>query len=367
LSQNAALPAALMAVVRRAAGGYNLVLETVDNVKSVEPGPSAPLIERRGLEALGERLGADRRRVFVICGASARHVERLDPALSGRERHLFAEARRHVPASLVERAGQALRAFGADAVVALGGGSATGLAKALRLDHQFFFVAVPTTYAGSELTDIYGTTSEGGKRTGRDARVVPDVALYDLELTLDMPLGTTVTSLMNALAHPASALSTGKLQPEGAERALAAAQAVYAALTQLGRDPRDVRGRRSAIDGTILAGQTLRSSPLGAHHELAHALGGRFDLDHAGLHSVLLPHSLARLARVAPGALAALESRLGDGALARSLFRLLAASGAPTSLAALGADRAGIERLIAERPELPADTLERAWAGLEPG
>jgi maleylacetate reductase len=196
---------------------------------------------------------------------------------------------------------------------------------------------------------------------------VPDVALYDMALSLDIPRETTITSLMNAFAHPASALSTGKLDPEGGERALAAAEAVYTALTLLGSDPRDLRGRRCAIDGTILAGQALRSSPLGLHHELAHALGGRFDLDHAGLHSVLLPHSLARLARTAPSVLAALESRLADTALPRSLFRLLAASGAPTSLTGLGADRAGIERLLAERPELPADVLESAWAGLEPG
>lgn len=315
---------------------------------------------------LGERLGATNQRVFVICGKSGRYLERLEPALAGRERCVFAEARRHVPYALVVQAREALRAFGADAVISLGGGSATGLGKALRLDQSFFFVAIPTTYAGSELTDIYGTTSDGGKRTGRDVRVVPDVALYDVALTLDMPLETSIQSLLNAFAHPASALSTGKLGPEGSELALSAAEAVYAALQRLGRDARDVRGRCQAIDGTILAGQTLRSSPLGLHHELAHALGGRFDLDHAALHSVLLPHSLARLARSAPGALAALKSRLGDAALARSLFRVLAASGAATSLRALGAERAGIERLLAERPELPADVIEQAWAGGEP-
>jgi maleylacetate reductase len=336
-------------------------------VARVEESFTTPVIERRGLEALGERLGAANQRVFVICGKSGRHLERLEPALVGRERCVFAEARRHVPYSLVVRAREALAAFGADTVISLGGGSATGLGKVLRLDHSFFFVAIPTTYAGSELTDIYGTTSDGGKRTGRDVRVVPDVALYDMALTLDMPLETTTTSLMNAFAHPASALSTGKLGPEGSERALVAAEAVYTALTLLGRDARDLRGRRHAIDGTILAGQALRSSPLGLHHELAHALGGRFDLDHAGLHSVLLPHSLARLAQSAPGALAALESRLADTALPRTLFRLLAASGAATSLRALGAERAGVDRLLAERPELPADVLEGAWAGQEPG
>jgi maleylacetate reductase len=306
------------------------------------------------------------RRVFVISGPGARHVGVVERELAGLDRFVFAEARRHVPRPLVERAGAALSAFAGDTVVSLGGGSATGLAKALRLEHSFFFIAIPTTYAGSELTDIYGMTSEGGKRTGRDARVVPDVALYEVELTLDMPLALSVTSLMNAFAHPASALSTGKLDGVAIERALQAAHAVYSALGWFERDARSLEGRRAAIDGTVCAGWVLRSSPLGLHHELAHALGGRFDLDHAGLHSVLLPHSVARLAHTAPEALRALALRLADPSLPRTLQRFLAASGGATSLAALGVSRAGLDALLAERPELPRALLEAAFAGSEP-
>jgi maleylacetate reductase len=333
----------------------------------VDTSLAAPRVDRRGLAALGTLVrDAGRRRVFVISGPGARHVGAVERELAGLERHVFAEARRHVPRPLVDRASAALSAFAGDAVVSLGGGSATGLAKALRLEHSFFFIAVPTTYAGSELTDIYGTTSEGGKRTGRDSRVVPDVALYDVDLTLDMPLALSVSSLMNALAHPASALSTGKLDPDGVERALAAAQAVHAALGLLERDARSLAGRRAAIDGTIRAGWVLRSSPVGQHHEIAHALGGRFDLDHAGLHSVLLPHSIARLAETTPRALGALEQRLADPALPQSLHRFLSASGAPTSLAALGVSHAGLDALLAERPELPRELLEAAFTGSEP-
>lgn len=331
------------------------------------PEPTPPRIDRRGIAALGELLReAGCRRVFVISGPSGRYVERLAPQLDGLVWQAFAEARRHVPRVLVERASAALAAFGGDAVVTLGGGSATGLGKALRLEHTFFFVAIPTTYAGSELTDIYGMTSDGGKRTGRDVRVIPDVALYDLALSLDTPLAPSITSLMNALAHPASALSTGKLDTAATERALAAAQAVYSALSLLSRDPRSEAGRTSAIDGTIRAGRTLRESPLGIHHELAHALGGRFDLDHAGLHSVLLPHSLASFAKRAPAALTALRERLADSALPRSVFHFLKASGAPTALATLGVERPAFDQLLAERPNLPREILEPAYAGTEP-
>jgi len=279
---------------------------------------------------------------------------------------VFREARRHVPQLLVARAAEALAAFAGDAVVSIGGGSTTGLGKALRLTRDFFFVAVPTTYAGSELTDLYGTTSEGGKRTGRDARVVPDVVLYDVALTLDMPLPTSITSLLNALAHPLSALSTGKLDAAGRERALAAAEAVFRALVALVRAPRDESARRAALEGTILAGFVLRTSAVGAHHQLAHALGGRFDLDHAGLHSVLLPHSARALRDAAPAELAELERRLGEPRLASALFTLLRASGAPTSLAALGATRAGLEGLLDERPALPRAMAQAAFVGAEP-
>lgn len=323
-----------------------------------------PRVDRRGLEALGSLLReASCERVFVVCGPGARHSERIQRALDGLDFQVFSEARRHVPQELVERASAAASAFQVDAIVTLGGGSATGLGKALRLEHSFYFVAVPTTYAGSELTDFYGTTKDGGKRTARDPRVVPDVALYDVELTLDMPLALSVTSLMNALAHPVSALSTGKLDAAGTERALEAAGAVYSALAPLLTDARSIPGRNAAIDGTVRAGMVLRTSPLGLHHEVAHALGGRFDLDHAGLHSVLLPHSIAWLGRTAPERLALLQERLGESALPSSVLRFLERSGAPTSLAALGVTRAGLDALVAERPNLPRELLEPAWGG----
>ena len=333
----------------------------------MDAGLSSPVLERGGLVALGALLRkAGRQRIFVICGPSARHLDRIQRQLDGMSVEVFREARRHVPEALVARAAEALAAFGGDAVISIGGGSTTGLAKALRLTRSFFFVAIPTTYAGSELTDLYGTTSEGGKRTGRDLRVVPDVVLYDVSLTLDMPLTVSITSLLNALAHPLSALSTGKLDAAGRQRALAAAEAVYRALDALARAPRDEAARRAALEGTILAGLVLRTSAVGVHHQLAHALGGRFDLDHAGLHSVLLPHSTRALREAAPAELAELEQRLGEPRLALALFTLLRASGAPTSLAALGATREGLEQMLDERPELPRVMARAAFAGAEP-
>jgi maleylacetate reductase len=323
-----------------------------------------PRIERGGLAALPALLAeASCHRVLVVSGPSGRFASRLASALAGVSWQLFGDARRHVPSVLVERAAQAFDAFDADAIVSVGGGSATGLAKALRRERTFFFVAVPTTYAGSELTDLYGTTSDGGKRTGRDPRVIPDVALYDLELTRDMPLDTSMKSGMNALAHPVSALSTGKLDAEATERALQAAATMFKALRGLAHDRSDEAARRAAIEGTIAAGVVLKLSPLGLHHELAHALGGRFDLDHAALHAVLLPVSVCELGRSSPDRLASLTERLEAPDLVQALLQLSAAAGIPTSLAALGVSRDGLERLLGERPHWPRPLLEQAFEG----
>jgi maleylacetate reductase len=328
---------------------------------------AGPRVEYGGLAALpGILRDAARKRVWLISGASARHVELVRPALAGVELEVFAQARRHVPIELVERAAQALRAFGADAVVSIGGGSATGLGKALRLEQPFFFVAVPTTYAGSELTDLYGTTSTAGKRTGRDPRVVPDVALYDVELTRDMPLEASVTSLLNALAHPLSALSTGELQGEPFELALQAGSAVYRAIEAVLRDPRGLTSRSAALEATVRAGAVLRSSRVGAHHRLAHALGGLFDLDHAGLHAVLLPHSVSWMSEVNPDMYAAIQARLATADLPRTLFDMLGRAGAATSLAQLGLAADSFSAFVAARPELPAKPLARAFEGTRP-
>jgi len=323
-----------------------------------------PHIDHAGLGALREVLrAAERCRVFVIQGVGARHAARLEPELHCLEVAHFAEARRHVPSELVERAATALTAFRADTVLCVGGGSATGLGKALRLEHSFYFVVVPTTYAGSELTNLYGITSAGGKRTGRDWRVVPDVVLYDVDLTLGMPPALGVTSLINALAHPLSALSTKQLPPAGFQAALSAAGAVSRALCRLLEQPGERASRRAAFEATVLSARVLTSSPVGMHHKLAHLLGGRFDLDHAGLHSVLLPHSLDQLRHEAPDLFAAVCVELGQSDPAAVLLEALGRVGASTSLAQLGVEPGPFFELTAAHPELPRELLDAAYSG----
>lgn len=322
-----------------------------------------------GLESLpGLLTGAKSQRILLLTGESQRHVERLRSLLAGFEIEVYAGARRHVPEAVLAEARQKLDAFGADTIVALGGGSAIGLGKALRLVRDVRFVAIPTTYAGSEMTNMYGTTAGGTKTTGRDPKVRPDAVIHDVELTLGMPKTLTVTSLMNALAHPIGTLGTRSLQGDAREQAFDAIEILYAAIEALVRAPDDRRARAGALRGAARAAGSLESGTPGLHHQLAHRLGGRFDLDHAGLHSVLLPHSIHRLRADAPEVVDEIARRLAVPDLEASLFDFLVRAGAGVSLRALGVTFAGLRGLLAEASssDLPHDLLRAAFHGRRP-
>jgi maleylacetate reductase len=323
---------------------------------------SAPPVAQ-GLGALPgvfERLGS--RKILVLTGPSERFLERVRPALSGFDVSTFTRAQRHVPEAVVAEAERALDVSGADTVVALGGGSAIGLAKALKLRRQLSFVAIPTTYAGSEQTTLYGITSGAGKKTGKDERVRPDVVVHDIELTLGMPKVLSVQSLMNALAHPFGTFGPS----ERSELALSAIQTLFSAIDRLVDDPNDRVAREAALQGSTLAGQTLEAGAAGAHHRLAHALGGHFDLDHGGLHSVLLPHTVHELRAEKPEIVAEIEARLGKDDLEAKLFDILVRAGAPTSLKALGATFEKLDELLIVKGVAPRRLLSHAYHGRRP-
>lgn len=316
-----------------------------------------------GLPAALDRAGS--RHVLVVTGPSARFVERVTPLLGQRPVTVYAKARRHVPADVIVDAESVLASSGADTVIALGGGSAIGLGKALRLGHDVTLIAIPTTYAGSEHTNIHGRVVDGKKVTGRDDRVRPAIVIHDVELTLDMPKTLSVTSLLNALAHPLGALlSDGS--GVSREQALNAVDLVYGSIEALLRAPGDRRAREQAQRGAALAALVLESAKLGAHHKLAHALGGALDLEHGALHSVLLPHTVHAARATALPALEAVEARLGITDVEATLFDFLARAGAPVSLKALGVERARFDALVAASPELPAALLGAAYHGRRP-
>lgn len=303
-----------------------------------EAGPARVRFGAGALDSVpeeAERLGAAR--VLLVAGqAQEAAARRLEARLGGALASTLVGVRGHVPAGDAEAARARALEEGADCVVALGGGSAIGLAKAVALTSGLPVVAVPTTYAGSEMTPIWGITRDGRKQTGQDARVLPRTVVYDPELTLSLPLATSVASGLNAAAHCVEALWTERANPLSALVAEEGLRTLAAGLRAVARDPGDLGARAAALRGAWLGGIALATAGTGLQHKLCHVLGGAFDLPHAELHAVLLPHVSAFLAPAAPPAAAAIARALRAEDAAEGVFALARSLGAPSSLAELG-------------------------------
>jgi len=314
------------------------------------------------LPAEVEHLGA--RRALVLCTPEqVAQAERVAALLGERSAGVFAKAVMHVPIEAAREAREVAGQRGADCAVAIGGGSTTGLGKAIALESGLPIVAIPTTYAGSEMTSIWGLTEAGVKKTGRDARVLPRSVIYDPELTLTLPLGMTVTSAFNAIAHAVEGLYAHDGNPIVALMAEEGIRASAAALQPLTANPRDLEARGDALYGAWLCGSVLGAVSMGLHHKLCHTLGGSFNLPHAEVHTVILPHVLAYNAAHAPEALKRVSRALGTPDAARSLFDLTAHYGAPTSLRVIGMPPDGLDRaadLAVQTPYPNPRPLDRA-------
>jgi len=322
------------------------------------------------------RLGRSRALVLATPGHAAA-AEALAASLGAASAGFFAGAVMHTPVAVSEAAVAAYRDAEADCVVALGGGSTIGLGKAIALRTGADQVAVPTTYAGSEMTDILGETAAGRKTTRRDRAILPETVIYDVALTLSLPARLTATSGLNAMAHAVEALYAPDRNPIVTLMAGEAVAALAAALPVLAADPGDRTARGRALYGAWLGGAALGGTTMGLHHKLCHVLGGSFGLPHAETHAVILPHAVAFNAGAAKGLLAPLVAALG-GPPGERILALAERIGAPRSLAELGLAERDLDRAAAlatesayanPRPVTPAalrGLLARAWAGEAP-
>jgi maleylacetate reductase len=284
----------------------------------------------------------------------------------------YREVVMHVPAEVAERARKVTASEGIDVLVSVGGGSATGLAKAIALTTGLPIVAVPTTYAGSEATNVWGMTENGRKATGADPRVLPRTILYDAALTLGLPTELGVASGLNALAHCVDSMWAPRADPINQALAIAGARALSSGLPEIVRQPDNLRGREQTLYGAHLAAVAFASAGSGLHHKICHVLGGMFNLPHAQTHAVVLPYVMELNS---PGIPDGLADALGPGGLAR----LRAEVGAPRALRDQGFRQADIPAAVdAILPVVPAgnpvpvtagnltELLRRAWAGEEP-
>ncbi len=317
-----------------------------------------PGVAREGLGAELDRLGAQR--ALVVCTPEEEELAReLSGPLGAQVAGTFAGARAHVPVAVAEAAREAAAACSADVVVSVGGGSTTGTAKAVALTTGLPVVAVPTTYAGSEVTPVWGLTEHGRKRTGTDRRVLPVAVLYDAELTVTLPAALSVASGLNALAHCVEALWAPGANPVTSLLAVAGIGELATGLPGVLADPADLPVRGSLLQGAWLAGSAFAVAGSGLHHKLCHALGGQFDLPHAETHAVVLPYATAVMAPGTPGVEARITAALGaaPGAPAAAALRDLDERlGAPSSLGELGFTAVGVDPVAEQVAEALAET-----------
>ncbi|NUT62322.1 maleylacetate reductase [Herbaspirillum sp. C9C3] len=324
-----------------------------------------------------ELLGAHRALVLCTPGQRA-EAERVASLIGDRCAGVFDQAVMHVPIETARHARSVAQALGADCAIAIGGGSTMGLGKAIALESDLPILAIPTTYAGSEMTPIYGITEAGLKKTGRAARVLPRTVIYDPELSLGLPLPLSVTSGINAMAHAAEGLYAPDANPIMSLLAEEGLRALAEGLPQLLVRSDDLAARSQCLYGAWLCGTVLGNVGMSLHHKLCHTLGGSYNLPHAQTHTVILPHALAYNAPAAPQAMQRIARALGTDDAAQGLHALARKLRAPLSLRELGMPYEALDRCTdialqnayanprpLERAALRT-LLERAWQGDAP-
>jgi alcohol dehydrogenase class IV len=318
-------------------------------------------------------------RVLVLTGPRQRaDADRLAEELGPRCAGVFGAAAMHTPVEVTERVMAEVERLGADGTVAVGGGSAIGLGKAIALRTGLPQVAVPTTYAGSEMTPVLGETAGGEKTTRRTLDVLPETVIYDVGLTTTLPADVSATSGVNAMAHAVEALYAPNANPVTSMMAEESIRELAAALPAIVDDPAKQDARAGALRGAWLAAICLGTVGMALHHKLCHVLGGSFDLPHAPTHAVVLPHAIAYNTAAAPDAVSRVARALGTDDAASGVYDLLGRLGVPRSLSALGMPESAVDKAaeIAMRQSYPnpaeldyakiRELLANAWAGRTP-
>ncbi|SFS16352.1 maleylacetate reductase [Yoonia litorea] len=291
---------------------------------------------------------------------------------------VFCKAAMHTPVEVTEVAMSHVAETQADCVVAIGGGSTTGLGKAIAYRTDLPQIVIPTTYAGSECTPILGQTENGVKTTLSDPKVLPEVIIYDSELVKTLPVAMTVTSALNAMAHAAEALYATDRTAGTTAMAVDGLKAFVNGLPKVLDDPSDLAAREATQRGAWACGTVLGQVGMALHHKLCHTLGGSFDLPHAETHAIILPHAIAYNARAVAKDLRPICDLLGGDNAGTALHNFATSMNAPTALRDLGMAEADLDRAAdlattkpypnpqpVTRDDIRA-LLQAAWAGDTP-
>ncbi|MBY4013509.1 maleylacetate reductase [Rhodococcus fascians] len=319
------------------------------------------------------RLGATS--VMVIAGPAETELatsvcSEIEPRL------MYSEVVQHVPIETAEKARAAARKHEVDLLVSVGGGSTTGLAKAVALTSGIPIVAIPTTYAGSEATNVWGLTEASRKTTGVDARVLPTTVIYDVLSLLTLPVELSVASGLNALAHSVDSMWAPRADPINSTLAVEAITALSSGLRDIKRDSASQSGHEQTLYGAYLSAVAFASAGSGLHHKICHVLGGTYNMPHAQTHAIVLPHVLEYNAPYAPAAEQRIAAAFGTSTAVEGLWSLRTELEAPTALRDYGLKESDLEEAAAlvleaapasnPRPvtaESLMALLRNAWAG----
>lgn len=332
---------------------------------------------RRAIAEEVEALGASRA-LILTTPQQAAMAEEFAALCGPRAIGSFTGATMHTPVDVSEAATAYARQVEADVLIAVGGGSTTGLGKAIAYRTDLPQIVVPTTYAGSEATGILGQTENGVKTTLTSPKVQPEVILYDAELVATLPVAMTVTSALNAMAHAAEGLYARDRSPISSLMAVEGLRAFRDSLPRVMAEPQALPGRAETLYGAWLCGTVLGQVGMALHHKLCHTLGGSFDLPHAETHAVILPHAIAYNAVAVPDLLAPVSELFGDDDPGRGLWHFAKDAGSVMALRDLGLKEADLDRaadLASANPywnprpvtrEGIRALLQAAWAGDAP-
>lgn len=320
------------------------------------------------------------RAVILSTPGQVHLAQRVAGLLGDKSVGIYDQAAMHVPVDIARAAHAYAEQLQADCLIAIGGGSTTGLGKAIALESGLPIIAIPTTYAGSEMTSVYGITENHIKKTGKDPKVLPKTVIYDPELTLDLPLAISITSGINAIAHAAEGLYAQDGNPIMSLFAQEGIRALAEGLRILHSDQRNLKARSDCLYGAWLCGTVLGNVGMALHHKLCHTLGGSFNFPHAETHTILLPHTIAFNEIARPEITRPITQALNKPGISagQALFDFVQELNAPTQLQNLAFTAKDIEKAAEialanpywnPRPFSQQDIvalLEQAYTGLRP-
>ena len=332
------------------------------------------------IELLADELARlnGKRALIISTPQQQDQAERVRDLLGDSAAAIFSGATMHTPVDVTAEAMRIVADKQIDCIVAIGGGSTTGLSKAIAYRTDLPQVVIATTYAGSEMTPILGQTEDGVKTTLIDQKVVPEIVIYDVQLTLSLPPDFSGISGINAIAHAVEALYAENKNPATSSMAAEGIEKLARALPIIAEDPQDIDARSDALSGASLCGQCLAVVGMALHHKLCHTLGGSFDLPHAETHTAVLPHAAAYNAAADPVAMQEIARVLGVESAPLGLYELGHAVRAKMALRDLGLAESDLDRaadLAVQKPywnprpierDAIRELLGRAWAGEPP-